>query len=42
MNPVTGTGCTILDICVGANLESVDKFCGPEYTQGIDTENKKR
>jgi len=26
MNPVTGTGCTSLDIGVNANLELVDKF----------------
>jgi len=27
MNPVTGTGCTSVDISVNANLELVDKFC---------------
>jgi len=27
MNPVTGTGCTSVDIGVNANLELVDKFC---------------
>jgi len=27
MNPVTGTGCTSVDIAVNANLELVDKFC---------------
>ena len=27
MNPVTGTGCTSVDIGVDANLELVDKFC---------------
>ena len=27
MNPVTGTGCTTVDIGVSANLELVDKFC---------------
>jgi len=29
VNPVTGTGCTSVDIPVGvnANLELVDKFC---------------
>jgi len=27
MNPVTGTGCTSVDIDVNANLELVDKFC---------------
>jgi len=27
MNPVTGTGCTSIDIGVNANLELVDKFC---------------
>jgi len=27
MNPVTGTGCTSVDIGVSANLELVDKFC---------------
>jgi len=27
VNPVTGTGCTIVDIGVCANLELVDKFC---------------
>jgi len=27
MNPLTGTGCTIVDIGVNANLELVDKFC---------------
>jgi len=26
-NPVTSTGCTSVDIGVGANLELVDKFC---------------
>jgi len=26
MNPVTGTGCTSVDVGVNANLESVDKF----------------
>jgi len=27
MNPVTGTGCTSIDIGVNAYLELVDKFC---------------
>jgi len=27
MNPVTGTGCTSINIGVNANLELVDKFC---------------
>jgi len=27
VNPVTGTGCTCVDICVIASLELVDKFC---------------
>jgi len=27
VNPVTGTGCTSIDIGVNANLELVDKFC---------------
>ena len=27
MNPVTGTGCTGVDIGVNSNLELVDKFC---------------
>ena len=27
MNPVTGTGCTSVDIGGDANLESMDKFC---------------
>ena len=27
MNPVTGTGCTSVDIGGDANLELVDKFC---------------
>jgi len=27
MNPVTGTGCTSIDIGFNANLELVDKFC---------------
>jgi len=27
MNPVTGTGCTSVDISVNANLDLVDKFC---------------
>jgi len=27
VNPVTGTGCTCVDISVNANLELVDKFC---------------
>jgi len=27
MNPVTGTGCTSVDIAVNANLEFVDPFC---------------
>jgi len=27
MNPVTGTGCTGVDIGLNANLELVDKFC---------------
>ena len=27
MNPVTGTGCTSVDIGADANLELVDKFC---------------
>jgi len=27
VNPVTGTGCTSVDIGGDANLESVDKFC---------------
>ena len=27
VNPVTGTGCTSIDIGVSANLELVDKFC---------------
>jgi len=27
MNPVTGTGCTSVDIGVNANLELLDKFC---------------
>jgi len=27
MIPVTGTGCTSVDIGVNANLEFVDKFC---------------
>jgi len=31
MNPVTGTACTSVDICVNAYLELVDKFC---YFQG--------
>jgi len=27
VNPVTGTGCTSVDIGVNVNLELVDKFC---------------
>ena len=27
MNPVTGTGCTSVDIGGDVNLELVDKFC---------------
>ena len=27
MNPVTGVGCTSVDIGVNANVEVVDKFC---------------
>jgi len=27
MNPVTGTGCTSVDIGTNANLELVNKFC---------------
>jgi len=27
LNPVTSTGRTSVDICISANLESVDKFC---------------
>jgi len=27
MNPITGTGCTSIDIGVNANLKLVDKFC---------------
>jgi len=27
VNPVTGMGCTSVDIGVNANLELVDKFC---------------
>jgi len=27
VNPVTGTGCTSVDIGVNANLELLDKFC---------------
>jgi len=27
MNPVTGVGCTSVDIGVNANVELVDKFC---------------
>jgi len=27
VNPVTGTGCTSVDIVVNANLELVNKFC---------------
>jgi len=27
MNPVTGTGCTSVEISVNTNLEIVDKFC---------------
>jgi len=27
VNPVTGTGCTRVDISVNANLELVDKYC---------------
>ena len=27
VNPVTGTGCTSVDIGDSANLELVDKFC---------------
>jgi len=27
VNPVTGTGCTSVDIGVKANLELMDKFC---------------
>jgi len=27
MNPVTGTGCTSVDIGVNGNLVLVDKFC---------------
>jgi len=27
MYPLTGTGCTSVDIGVSANLELVDKFC---------------
>jgi len=27
MNPVTGTGCTNIDIGVNTNLELVDKLC---------------
>jgi len=27
VNPVTGTGCTSVDIGINANLMSVDKFC---------------
>jgi len=27
LNPVTGTGCTSVDIGVSANLLLVDKFC---------------
>ena len=27
VNPVTGTGCTSVNIGLDANLKSVDKFC---------------
>jgi len=27
VNPITGTGCTSVDISVSANLELLDKFC---------------
>jgi len=27
VNPVTGTGCTSIDIDVSANLELMDEFC---------------
>jgi len=36
MNPVTGTGCTSIDIGVNANLELVDKFCYSADMLGVD------
>jgi len=39
INPVTGTGCTIVDIGVNANLELVDKFCylGDMLSAAVET-----
>jgi len=36
MNPVTGTGCTSIDIGVNANLELVDKFCYSDDMLNVD------
>jgi len=36
VNPVTGTGCTSVDIGVNANLELVDKFCYLGYMLSVD------
>ena len=36
MNPVTGTGCTSVDIGVSANLELVDKFCYLAHMLSVD------
>ena len=44
--PVTGTGCTSLDISVNTNLELVDKFCylgdmlGVDRDAGVAVENR--
>jgi len=34
--PVTGSGCTSIDIGVNANLELVDKFCYLGYMLSVD------
>jgi len=36
MNPVTGIGCTSVDIHVNANLELVDKFCYLDDMSSVD------
>ena len=36
VNPVTGTGCTSVDVGDNANLKSVDKFCYSGDTLSVD------
>jgi len=39
MSPITGTGCTSVDIDVNANMELVEKFCylGVIYAPSYET-----